>query len=596
MPQITPVLVVLLFLFSQLQSAPTSVGSAQQKKSDFRQQPSHDGYVGSKACAQCHQQIYKSYLQTGMGRSMSTVTPASLKVIPNSASLFNERLNRHFSVSARTGQLYQSEWATGEDGKEIFRKTERIEWIIGSGQNAFGGLTRRGDQVFEAPLTFYVKTGAWAFSPGYQDADRGFNRPIEAECIVCHSGRSNPVSGATGEFHNPAFDELAIGCENCHGPGGAHVREMRAGASKAGNPSHSIVNPVKLSPWLADNICMLCHQNGDARVLQPGKSVQDFRPGEPLDLTLAILMAPPTRESPPDSDHVQHYFSMTLSKCYRGSGAKLSCITCHDPHVQPSHEEAPQYFRKKCLGCHTDKSCTAPPETRQQSNDNCIGCHMPRRDIRAISHASLTNHRIVVAPDEPFPDVTFQLATSQLPDLVHLNAVPGETDKTPPLLTILQAYGQLGVQRREYLQRYFEVAEQLETSEPNNVNVLEALASRSLQLRTAEGDSAAMKYLKRAIAQGSISAWDFEQLGGRLLRDGRFSEALTCLQEGIRRAPYDANLYALQANAYMNLNQPSEATATLRQASQLFPQMDMLRQLLQEVEQSGSSHQGTGRN
>jgi hypothetical protein len=596
MPQITPLLAVVLLFFSQSQSAVSRGVSSEAKRAGSRQQQSsRDGYVGSKTCAPCHRKIYNSYLQTGMGRAMSAVTPAVLKEIPNSALLFNERLNRHFSVLVRSGRLYQSEWETGEDGKEVFRKTERIEWIIGSGANALGGLTRRGNQVLEAPLTFYVKTRAWAFSPGYDDADRGFNRPIEAECILCHSGRANPVSGAPGQFHNPAFDELAIGCENCHGPGAAHVREIRDGAPKVRNSSHSIVNPAKLSPWLADNICMLCHQNG-ARVLQPGKSIRDFRPAEPLDRTLAILMSPPTRESPPDSDHVQHYFSMTLSKCYRGSSPKLSCIACHDPHVQPSHAEAPQYFRKKCLGCHADKSCKASLDMRRQSKDNCIGCHMPKRDVTVISHAILTNHRIVAAPDEPFPDITFQLATTQLPDLVHLNAAPDEPDTTPPLLTLLQAYGQLGVQRREYLQRYFEVAEQLENSEPNNIHVLEALASRSLQLRTVEGDDAAMEYLKRAIEQGSTSAWDFEQLGGRFLREGKFSEALAWLREGIRRAPYDATLYALLANAYMNLNQPAEATATLRQASQLFPQMDILRQLLQEVEQSASSEQGTGQN
>jgi len=598
MPQITPASVVLVLLLLHSQGTSTPSPSPNNKRPASRQSASSEGYVGSKVCAQCHPQIYSSYSRTDMGRSMSVVTASLLKDISNAASLFSEKLNRHFSVFVQNGQLYQSEWETGEDGKDIFRQTERIRWIIGPGANALGGLTWRGDQIFEAPLTYYEKTRAWALSPGYEEADRGFSRPIEAECIVCHAGRANPVPGAIGRFEDPPFDELAIGCENCHGPGAAHIRQTRRGASVGANPSPAIVNPAKLSPWLADNICMSCHQNGDARVLQPGKTLQDFRPGEPLDRTLAILMAPPTRESPPDSDHVQHYFSMTLSKCYRSSGAKLSCITCHDPHVQPSREEAPEYFKKKCLTCHTDKSCTSPLESRQRIEppDDCVGCHMPKRDVTVISHASLTNHRVVTTLDEPFPDITFQLAMSALPDLVHLNAVPGEANRVPPQLTLLQAYGQFGVERREYLQRYFEVAEKLEASEPNNVNVLEALAARSLQLRTAEGDHAAMGYLKAAIEHGSISAWDFEQLGRRLLKEQNFAEALSCLEEGIRRAPYDAMLYALLANAYMGLNQPQEAAATLRQASQLFPQMDLLRQLLREVELSGSPPQGTGGN
>jgi len=29
-------------------------------------------------------------------------------------------------------------------------------------------------------------------------------------------------------------------------------------------------------------------------------------------------MVPPKRESPPQQDLLEHYYSMTLSKCYRG--------------------------------------------------------------------------------------------------------------------------------------------------------------------------------------------------------------------------------------------------------------------------------------
>jgi len=594
MAQLTPSAVVLLFVF--LHSQGVSPEYATRGNNGVSSQASANaGYIGSKACAPCHARIYNSYSQTSMGQSMSILTPSVLKRIPQSASVLSVQLNRHFSVFVRNGELYQSEWASGENGREVFRETERVEWILGAGTNAMGGIIRKDDQFFEAPLTFYRKTRVWALSPGYEDVDRGFNRPIEVECIFCHSGRSNPVSGAIGRFQTPPFEELAIGCENCHGPGAAHVRDMRGGFSKPGRRNPSIVNPRKLAPWLADNICMSCHQNGDARVLQPGKKIQDFRPGQPLDDTLAILMVPPTRESPPDSDHLQHYFSMTLSKCYRSSGAKLSCITCHNPHIQPPPEQAPLYFRTRCLTCHTENRCTEPYALRQQTKppDDCVSCHMPKREVTMISHASLTNHRIVATFQQPFPDITFQLATPQLADLVHLNAIPGQTSNVPPSLTLLQTYGQLSVGHREYLRRYFELAEELETSKPNDSNVLEALAARSLQQRTPEGDGVAMEYLERAIENGSTSAWDFEQLGGRLLREQKFQEGLACLQKGVERAPYDGKLYALLAEAYVMLNRQGEAAVTLKQASQLFPQMDLLRELLNEVEQNRPSEQGT---
>ena len=180
---------------------------------------SASGYVGSKACAQCHRSIYDSYSKTDMGRSMASVTPSLLGRISTSASLFDPRSQRHFETSVRNNELFQAEFATAPDGKEIFRETHKVEWIIGSGANGFGAIVRRGNYLFEAPLSFYAKTNGWALSPGYEFVDYGFSRPVLVGCIVCHSGRPQPAADGNGLFGDPPFEELAIGCENCHGPG-----------------------------------------------------------------------------------------------------------------------------------------------------------------------------------------------------------------------------------------------------------------------------------------------------------------------------------------------------------------------------------------
>ena len=127
------------------------------------------------------------------------------------------------------------------------------------------------------------------------------------------------------------------------------------------------MNPARLTPYLADNICMACHQTGDVRVLKPGKTYQDVRPGQPLDDTLSILMVPTHARVSTRADHVQHYYSMTLSKCYRASAGRLGCITCHDPHTQPTAAEAPQYFAAKCLTCHTNQTCKLPLAARREN-------------------------------------------------------------------------------------------------------------------------------------------------------------------------------------------------------------------------------------
>src|ERR1700688_227001 len=62
------------------------------------------GYVGSPACAKCHREIYDSYSRTDMGRSMSAVNPVSAsnpglsRKVSASATIFDQRLNRHFET------------------------------------------------------------------------------------------------------------------------------------------------------------------------------------------------------------------------------------------------------------------------------------------------------------------------------------------------------------------------------------------------------------------------------------------------------------------------------------------------------------------
>jgi len=542
----------------------------------FEQQNStaSDGYVGSAACAKCHPSIYESYLKTDMGRSMSEISPTVLKMIPTTAQVAAPNLSRHFEVFARDGALYQSEYAINATGQDLFRDTRKLDFLIGSGANGIGALMKQENFLFEAPLSFYTKPGKWALSPGYEFGDYGFNRPILAGCILCHSGRPRITSGEGAKMMDPPFAELPIGCENCHGPGETHIASAELGSVS------SIVNPANLSPGLANNICMSCHQTGDARVFKDGKSYRDFRPGQKLEETLSIFLVPFDRNSAPKDDLLEHYLSMRLSKCYLNSAGKLSCITCHDPHVQPASQDAPEYFRQKCLSCHTEKSCAIPLTARRKKTppDDCAGCHMPKRDVTTISHSVLTNHRIVAEAEEPFPDAAFHLSTDQLPDLVDLSSDPGKHTAADPL-TRLQAYAQIVLRHPEYRARYWSLANQLKTTHAKNLYVLEALADEAVQKHTTTDSRLAIQYLKDVVEQGAMNPIDFEELASLLIGSGRGTEALDVLARGIEAAPYDANLYRQYAKLLLIEKRVREACAVTGEGTRKFPQDDMLRDL-----------------
>ena len=365
-------------------------------------------YVGSKACAPCHKDIYDQFVKTEMGRSMSLPdVPSQLEKVPKPVTAYDKQIGRYFEVARQGSDLYHSEYALDSAGEVLFRHTEKIVFVVGTGANGFSYLVQRGDYLFQAPLSFYSRTRSWDLSPAHE---MGFDRPIVTGCIVCHSGQPQPVANRNGLYQQPPFKELAIGCERCHGPGQLHVEARTKGTPPSAGADLSIVNPARLPSWLADNVCMQCHEQGDARVLQSGKDFLDFRPGTPLNETVAIFKVPLRRGSGAESPLLNHYYLMTLAKCYRASNGGLACITCHDPHQEPAAQESPGHYRRKCFQCHTNGSCPLPLTTRLRgsSPNDCVGCHMPKVSLHTISHSALTDHRIVITPDEPYPDAAFE--------------------------------------------------------------------------------------------------------------------------------------------------------------------------------------------
>ncbi len=557
---------------------PCGKARAGAKPATYRNTAPGVAYAGSRACAVCHRDIYDRYVKTDMGRSMSRPAhPSHLEKGPE--TIFNQKLNRYFQVFREGSEIYQSEYELDSSGNEVFRNAQKIEYVVGAGANGFSHIVRRGDYLFQAPLSFYSKTGKWELSPGYELNDYGFSRPILPGCIVCHSGQPQPVRERHGLYRDPPFKEPAIGCENCHGPGQLHVQERAKGLSRG--TDRSIVNPARLPGWLADNICMNCHQGGEARVLQPGKDHLDFRPGTPLDDTVAIFKVAPSRYLPQDSDVLEHYWSMTLSACYRASGGRLRCTSCHDPHVQPAADEAPAYFRKKCLGCHSEQSCALPVTQRSsaRTGDACASCHLPKRDIKTIAHSSLSNHRIVRREGQTYPEAAFR-ETPGLPGLIHVNAVPGRSAARIPRLTLLQVYGELMDARPAYRERYLELLDELSRSAPAHWLILSALARRELIRGTEAGGARAIEYLSRAVDAGSTSPADFKELADLLARAEKLPEAIKVLERGIALAPYTPVLYKALALHYIKLGKHSEALATMKRELELFPEDPFMRNLV----------------
>jgi len=217
------------------------------------------------------------------------------------------------------------------------------------GENGLHRLT-------ELAMSYFPARKSWYPTPG-QERQPGAKLGVVNElglarnCLLCHAVKLKSDSA------EPAPGFLGVGCESCHGPGGAHIQAVRS--APAGG-----VKMEKIETWDGARInalCARCHRSAD-------------------DLSPGALEANSTARFQP--------YGLEMSPCFKKSSGKLSCITCHDPHKDVETDR--HSYEKVCLSCHTkavspqSKACPVNPK------EQCIGCHMPKDGVFAAAGIPVT--------------------------------------------------------------------------------------------------------------------------------------------------------------------------------------------------------------
>lgn len=591
-------------LFAAIVLSSPAVRGGDRKRIVYRNTAPGVAFTGSKSCAAsgCHEQICQDFQTVPMGNSMTPAnTPPELARVPQTVTVYVKSLDRYIQVSRQGNDLYQTEYALDENGNRTFTTAQKLDYRIGGPLTGYTYVTRLGNWMFEAPLSYYVHSEKWELSPGYEVMDFAFSRPITSGCLACHNGQPESMPNRDGMYRDPPFRfmEYAVGCECCHGPGQLHVAELTQHPNlRRRKVDDSIVNPSDLPPRLADDICMNCHQGGNTRVLQPGKSYLDFRPGTPLYETTAIFKVPVTVSQRAELDRSENLppvrgsltmplwwknSTMEMSRCFHDSNGQLKCITCHVIHLRPKEENKVAFFRERCFTCHSNDSCKLPLESRMKRDpaNDCVGCHMPRKPTAGIPHSNDTNHRIVRRAGQPYPDYAFDQPSPDLPGLVCINRRGGDAARPLPAVTKLLAYADVSQKVPSLSRYYYELLDQLKQSSPDDPTVLCALGRRALEEKD---DAGAIDYLSRALQKGGDYASTYVDLGEALARTGRVEESAQVLEKGAAAWPFARDIQKSLVFRYLTLQEIPKAHEALKHYVALFPEDTFMQGALAKLE------------
>jgi predicted CXXCH cytochrome family protein len=320
----------------------------------------------AKVCSTCHPKETARFLNSPMGRSVGGP----------------EMLAGGRVAHAESGSVLTAEYRKGKLFHVLSERGETaaypVAFQIGRGVKARSYAVQVGDYLLESPLTWYRASG-WDVSPGYESMQLvDFDRPVTDNCLFCHADRAK-ATDADGR-RVPGAAVASISCDRCHGAAEDHVRHPNA---------KNIVNPAKLSGVTRDSVCEQCHLEGETRVLNPGKTQWDYRPGDKLENTLVTFVMNDA------AGVVNQVEELAQSKCARAPGGKMWCGTCHSAHGVPAADRNAQ-LTAVCRSCHASISQEAH---RAGTATACVSCHMPARPANQVAHLAVTDHRLRVTKE-----------------------------------------------------------------------------------------------------------------------------------------------------------------------------------------------------
>jgi predicted CXXCH cytochrome family protein len=398
-------------------------------------------FVGSEACAGCHQAEAKLWRSSQHNHAMDHATDSSVLADFNDASF------EHYGVRS---------YFFRKDGKFLV-ETDGPDGKLGVFEVKYTfGIDPLQQYLVEFPDgRLQALSLAWDTRPKDKGGQRWFhlypNEEIRHDdvlhwtklnqnwnfmCAECHSTGVRKNYDAAKDHFATTFAEISVGCEACHGQGSKHVDwaqerrnwwpygkheeptkgllvrfDERDGVSwshnaATGQPERSAI-PTLLRKEV--ETCGLCHA-------RRGAFSEDWVPGRWLSDTHAVstLGRGLYQADGQMLDEVYNYGSFKQSKMF---AAGVTCSDCHEPHGAKLRLSG----NGVCLQCHSTEKYEAAAHHHHEAPSQplaCASCHMPERIYMVVDKRHDHSFRI------PRPDLSAKLGTSNACNHCHSDKSP----------------------------------------------------------------------------------------------------------------------------------------------------------------------------